>query len=75
MKKIFLFIIIYLKVVIAQADQDIVSIVEIALKNNPKINAERQNLNSIKQNINISRGDFLPSLTLSQSQTSTSHLK
>ncbi len=75
MKKIFLFIIIYLKVVIAQADQDIVSIVEIALKNNPKINAERQNLNSIKQNINISRGDFLPSLTLSQSQTSTSTSK
>ena len=72
MKNIYLSIIVYLYVTTAHANQEIISIVEIALKNNPKINAERQNLSSIKQNINISKGDFLPSLTLSQSQTSTS---
>ena len=31
----------------AHANQEIISIIEIALKNNPKINAERQNLSSI----------------------------
>ena len=72
MKNIYLSIIVYLYVTTAHANQEIISIIEIALKNNPKINAERQNLSSIKQNINISKGDFLPSLTLSQSQTSTS---
>ncbi len=72
MKNIYLSLIVYLYLTTAHANQEIISIVEIALKNNPKINAERQNLSSIKQNINISKGDFLPSLTLSQSQTSTS---
>ena len=69
--KLFTIILLFLNFGALQANQDIISMVEIALKNNPKINAERQNLNSIKQNINISRGDFLPSLTLSGTQTST----
>ncbi len=69
--KLFIIILLFLNFGALQANQDIISMVEIALKNNPKINAERQNLNSIKQNINISRGDFLPSLTLSGTQTST----
>ena len=46
-----------------------------ALEKNPKINAEKQNLNSIKENINISKSEFLPSLTLSGSQTSTQSSK
>ena len=45
--------------------------VESAFKNNPKLNSERENLKAIKQNINISRSEFLPNLTISGSQTST----
>ncbi len=53
------------------ADNDILFFVESALKNNPKINAERENLKAVKLNQNISRSEFLPSLTLSGSQSST----
>ena len=42
-----------------------------ALKNNLELNAERKNQQSIKQNINISRSEFLPSLSISGNQTST----
>ena len=53
------------------AENGVLFFVESALKNNPKINAERENLKSVKQNINISKSEFLPSLTISGSQTST----
>ncbi len=53
------------------AENNVIFFVESALKNNPKINAERQNLKAIKQNENISRSEFLPSLTITGSQTST----
>ena len=53
------------------ADNDILFFAESALKNNPKINAERENLKAVKLNQNISRSEFLPSLTLSGSQSST----
>ncbi len=42
-----------------------------AIKNNLLLNAERKNFESAKQNKNISRGEFLPSLTISGSQVST----
>ena len=42
-----------------------------ALANNLQLNAERKNFESAKQNKNISRSDFLPSITLSGDQTST----
>ena len=42
-----------------------------ALENNLQLNAERKNLEAIKQNKNISRSEFLPSVTLSGDQTST----
>ena len=45
--------------------------VDEALKNNLKLNAERKNQKSIKQNINISRSEFLPSISLSGDQTSS----
>ena len=38
--------------------------------NNPRINAERENLKATEQNINISRSEFLPSLTIEGNQTS-----
>tara|TARA_B100001093_G_C26836887_1_gene1018750 strand:- start:1204 stop:2499 length:1296 start_codon:yes stop_codon:yes gene_type:complete len=53
------------------AENGVLFFVESALKNNPKINAERENLKSVKQNINISKSEFLPSLTISGSQTNT----
>tara|TARA_A100001011_G_scaffold47512_1_gene44961 strand:+ start:6154 stop:7449 length:1296 start_codon:yes stop_codon:yes gene_type:complete len=52
------------------ADNNVIFFVESALQNNPKLNAERENLKAIKQNKNISRSEFLPSLTISGSQTS-----
>tara|TARA_A100001015_G_scaffold27906_1_gene30996 strand:- start:1416 stop:2711 length:1296 start_codon:yes stop_codon:yes gene_type:complete len=45
--------------------------IEEALKNNLKLNAERKNQKSIKQNINISKSEFLPSVSLSSDQTSS----
>ena len=42
-----------------------------AIKNNPRLNAERQNLNASKQDISISKSEFLPNLTISGSQSST----
>jgi outer membrane protein len=45
--------------------------VEKALKNNFQLNAERKNFDSAKQSKNISRSEFLPSITLSGNQTSS----
>ncbi len=42
-----------------------------ALENNLELNAERKNLESAKQSKNISRGEFLPSITISGEQTSS----
>ena len=42
-----------------------------SIDNNLILNAERKNLESAKQNKNISRSEFLPSITLSGDQTST----
>ena len=44
--------------------------IDSALKNNLKLNAERKNQKSIKENINISRSEFLPSISLSGNQSS-----
>jgi outer membrane protein len=43
---------------------------ESAFKNNPTLNAERENYKAIKENINISRSEFLPSVSISGSQNS-----
>jgi len=45
--------------------------IEKALDNNLQLNAERKNFESAKQSKNISRSEFLPSITLSGDQTST----
>jgi len=41
-----------------------------AYKNNPTLNAERENYKAIKENINISRSEFLPSVSISESKSS-----
>ena len=45
-----------------------------ALSNNLQLNAERKNFESAKQSKNISRSEFLPSITLSGDQTSTTSI-
>jgi len=43
---------------------------ENAYKNNPTLNAERENYKAIKENINISRSEFLPSVSVSETKNS-----
>ena len=45
--------------------QDLVKALSDAFKNNSKLNAERASVNASKQDVNISRGEFLPSITIS----------
>ena len=45
--------------------------IDSALKNNLRLNAERENHKSIKQNINISRSEFLPNVSVSGNQSSS----
>ena len=40
-----------------------------AYKNNPELNAERENIEISKQDLNISRSEFLPTVTLSGSRS------
>ena len=54
-----------------QASDNLKFYIDKALKNNLQLNAERKNFESAKQNKNISRSEFLPSITLSGDQTST----
>ncbi len=65
---IFLFL---FKFNLLSAENNVIFYVESALKNNPKINAERENLKAVKQNENISKSEFLPSFTISGSQSNT----
>ncbi len=50
---------------------DLTFFLESAYKNNPKLKAERENLKAIKENINISRSEFLPSVTVTGTLDST----
>jgi outer membrane protein len=47
---------------------------ESAYKNNPILNAERENYKAIKENINISRSEFLPSVSITGTQNSQQNL-
>ncbi len=53
------------------AENNLQFFIEAALKNNLKLNAERKNQKSIKHNVNISRSEFLPSISLSKDQSSS----
>ena len=55
----------------ANAENHLQYFIESALKDNLSLNAERKNQKSIKQNINISRSEFLPSVSLSGDQISS----
>ena len=63
MKYIFIVLIIITNFSSAKTEE-IMIFLESAYKNNPKLNAERKNLNATKQNINISRSEFLPTISV-----------
>ena len=71
MKYIIIVIILSLKSSFLYGEDNLLYFIDSAFKNNPKLNAERNNFKAMKENINISRSEFLPSLTISGSQTST----
>ena len=50
---------------IASAENNLQYFIDVALKKNLQLNAERKNQKSIKENINISRSEFLPNLSIS----------
>ncbi|MBD1150550.1 TolC family protein [Pelagibacterales bacterium SAG-MED29] len=64
-----IFILFFFNTVIAE--NHLQYFVDTALKNNLILNAERKNQKSIKENINISRSEFLPSISLSGDQSSS----
>ena len=54
-----------------QAQDNLKFYIEKALANNLQLNAERKNFESAKQSKNISRSEFLPSITITGDQSST----
>ena len=71
MKKYILLILLLFSPNYLQAQDNLKFFIKKALTNNLKLNAERKNFESAKQSKNISRSEFLPSITLSGDQTST----
>ena len=71
MKKFIFIIYFFFYLSCLHAQDNLKFYVEKALSNNLQLNAERKNFESAKQNKNISRSEFLPSVTLSGDQTST----
>ena len=72
MKKFLIFLInIFIYSSFLQAEEGLKFYIKKALENNLILNAERKNLDSVKQDKNISRSEFLPTITLSGDQTST----
>ena len=71
MKKYLLIILLFFSISNLQAKDNLVFYIEKAIENNLQLNAERKNFESAKQDKNISRSEFLPSITLSGDQTST----
>ena len=54
-----------------QAEDNLKFFIEKALKNNLQLNAEKKAFESAKQSKNISRSEFLPSISISGNQSST----
>jgi outer membrane protein len=69
MKFYIVFIVLIFNLSIASASEFLIYL-ESAYKNNPILNAERENYKAIKENINISRGEFLPNVSLSETKSS-----
>ena len=70
--KFFLFIlIIFNNLTYSVKAESIFFYLQSAFNNNPKLNAERENVKAIKENINISKSEFLPSVSVSGNLDST----
>tara|TARA_B100000780_G_scaffold247674_1_gene192707 strand:+ start:477 stop:1778 length:1302 start_codon:yes stop_codon:yes gene_type:complete len=69
MKSITVFIIIIFSTNSLSA-AEFLSYLESAYKSNPVLNASRENYKAIKENINISRSEFLPNVSISGNQSS-----
>ena len=71
MKFIFKIIIMMFFFTASFAQNNLQFFIDAAFKKNLALNAERKNKKSIRENINISRSEFLPSLSVSGDQKST----
>ena len=71
MKKIILLVLSLFIFTNLQSEDNLKFYVKKSLKNNFQLNAERKSLESAKQSKNISRSEFLPSITLSGDQRSS----
>ena len=71
MKNFLIFIIFISTLSSSYAEENLKYFVNKAIKSNLLLNAERKNLESAKQSKNISRSEFLPSVTISGDQTSS----
>ncbi len=71
MKKIVITFFLALHFMSLEASENFKFYLQKAISNNLELNAERKNLESAKQDKNISRSEFLPSITISGDQTST----
>ena len=71
MKKYLIIIFLFFSISHLQAKDNLIFYIEKAIETNLQLNAERKNFESAKQDKNISRSEFLPSITLSGDQTST----
>ena len=71
MKKIFIIFISIFIFCNLQAEDNLKFYINKSLKNNFQLNAERKSLESVKQSKNISRSEFLPSITISGDQSSS----
>ena len=71
MKKIISTLIISLIFSNLQAEDNLKFYIDRALKNNLQLNAEKKTFESAKQSKNISRSEFLPSISISGNQSST----
>jgi outer membrane protein len=69
MKFIIVFTFIILNTNILSANE-FLTYLESAYNNNPVLNASRENYKAVKENINISRSEFMPSISVSGSQSS-----
>ena len=72
MKKILIFLILNFTIfTFVHAEENLKYYITKAIENNLRLNAERKNFESAKQDKNISRSEFLPNITISGDQTST----
>jgi len=68
--KFFIILIILIFNLSITSASEFLTYLESAYKNNPTLNAERENYKAIKENINISRSEFLPSVSISETKSS-----